>query len=169
MSLLKFSALLFFGFISLASEAKATAESCRYHYFANLHFSQVSFSKNVSRVYAHVGSLTQLSSSRDLGWTDVQHIELKPGKYGFQGKTEIVGGTVSNRFYNLGAVIQYWVFFEDGTQLISDDVLVENNEIYDLSGTSLNFDKILEIQRMRSSESTVYATNAVTIFKCYEN
>lgn len=167
MTLFKISSFVFLGLFGWVSEAKATAESCRFHYFANLHFSHVAFSKNVNTVYAHVGALTELPNENTYGWSNVQHIELHPSRNGFAGKTEIVGHSFLNHIYNHGVVIQYWVSFEDGTRLITDSIRVDQSEVYNLSGTSLNFDKILDVQRMRSNESEVYETNVVTIFKCF--
>jgi hypothetical protein len=120
---------LAFTFAALAAPvAHATTYSSTTTYFTRFHFDAEAFGKPVAAVSAHTGVLTVKAAWRDADayWVDVHDIALVRAGDHFEAKATLVGSSSYANHYAQGVVVQYWVTFEDGTELITDAVTVED-------------------------------------------
>lgn len=119
---------LFIFFSLLSSTASATSWSEHYTYFVRFHFDAFAFGKQVSSVYAHAGVLRQKSSCQDPQrtrfWDDVKHIKMVRKNNHFFAKTLFRESTGECQPLVLGPIVQYWVYFTDGTSMQTTGTLV---------------------------------------------
>jgi hypothetical protein len=102
--------------------ANATTFSSTHRFFVQIHFDGIAFDREVAGVYAHVGSLTRQAGWRggQLFWDDVQHVQMERVGDHFFARAEVNGSSGYEYQYCLGATIQYWVYFADGTSMVTD-------------------------------------------------
>ncbi len=119
------------GIFLISLSSFGTTLSRAYQYYTGLHFSEVAFDKKVVAVYAHVGVHSKQPEWRGGKeyWQDVRHIELKKGDGKFTGKVVLKASAGYNDHYVYGPVVQYWVYFEDGTERKTDNakILVQHD------------------------------------------
>jgi hypothetical protein len=158
--------------LSVSHTALATHVTCRDSFLSRIHFTGKAFGKAVSGVYAHVGALQkEWYSTPTYYWNDVQHVKMeKDWKGDFIGKAIFSGGYSSGGPSLVGAVIQYWVYFEDGTQMITDSTLINRvREIRITTGDNQpSFSEVYSYEKNAlDSTTTIYETNVVKIEQCY--
>lgn len=110
-----------------SSPALATSGHETSTYFVRFHFTASAFGKGVAAVYAHAGVRTIPPHSwqdRSEIWKYVRHVEMKRFGDHFFAKAPLTGGGGSDGEVDLGPVVQYWVYFEDGSELITEAVPV---------------------------------------------
>jgi hypothetical protein len=108
--------------ISATGVAEATSYNGWITYFTRLHFSAEAWSKDVVGVYAHVGGKTTYGYSEPghYYWSDVQHVRLERSGGAFVGKAVVHGPRSSGGENTHGLYVQYWVYFADGTELVTE-------------------------------------------------
>lgn len=115
-----------------AAPAFSTTYSSSHVYATQLNFSATAWGKEVAGVYAHTGILTTASSWRggQIFWQDVQHVHLEKAGDHFFAKAIVRASSEYEYQYVSGPIVQYWVYFADGTQMVTDAVMVpvENRE-----------------------------------------
>lgn len=122
--------------------ANPTTATTRYHqttFYCEFHFTKFSFDKSVNRVMAHAGIATIRSSypyidEPDYYWQDVKDTDLK-----YQGEKidAFIGKRVLTARHRSGSredtifpIVQFWVTFDDGTEMILDEVEMEVSQRY---------------------------------------
>ncbi len=126
MSMLKTALALALTLGLAAAPAFATTFSATQSYYTALHFSARAWGKDVTGVYAHVGVLTKASAWRGGAefWDGVQHVRLEKAGDHYFAKALLGGSSGYEYQYATGPIVQYWVYFADGTQLVTDAALV---------------------------------------------
>lgn len=113
------SSILMSALFLVSHAAMATTFQSTTHYYSNLHFSRHAFGKDVEAVYAHVGVL-QKSPDWQGGrawWESVQHIPMSRIGNHFFAKSKHIGRSQHQSTYASGVVVQYWIYFADGSQM----------------------------------------------------
>jgi len=146
--------------------ASATSYSGTRTYFTQIHFSKIAFDKEVAGVYAHVGLLTS-NPFGDVGsyfWSAVQHTRMEEEDGKFTAKVVLSGPVNSHGNSVLNAVIQYWIYFSDGTSMISNESKIEEKSwsIFQ-SGDPDYLRTYKEKKQELEDEDNIEATKAVVI------
>jgi hypothetical protein len=125
--LIRLFTLILFAWALLPNSSQATSGHEYNTYFVTLHFKDTYFDKKVKAVFAHVGIQykKRIYSPGELYWVDVKHLEMsKKGDHFFQ-KIELEGEFHTHYGdYLVGPIVQYWVYFEDGTELKTKEGLI---------------------------------------------
>jgi hypothetical protein len=137
---------LILGCLVLGVAVSSFAENVeRNTYLVTIHFSSHAFGKNVVAVYGHAGILMS-DDEYESFWQDTKHIEMEHKGDHFFGKATLMANTGRGYPDMVGPRIQYWVHFEDGSKIITqdyeipvyatslDDVTRENELMTDFSG-----------------------------------
>jgi hypothetical protein len=109
-----------------APAAHATTFETSSTYYARVHFTSTAFGKPVAGVFAHIGVFTERADVRGGGtfWNNVQHVQMDRVGDHFEAKIEISGDGGYESQTVKGPIIQYWVYFKDGTMKVTDSVMV---------------------------------------------
>lgn len=149
--------------------AFATSGGCQIRYATRFQFDRIAFGKEVVGVYAHVGSLQRASAWRggQRSWDDVQHIQLVPtASAGFVGYGTIAGAESYEYTYSEGAIVQYWVYFADGSQMITEPAMVRIAGSTSVQDSS-NFDRKAADAIEQLSHEPAVDTSAIKIQHCW--
>lgn len=112
-------ALFFSSFLAVAAKATNWGESRTY--YVKFHFTQVAWGKEIVGVYAHTGVLMKkpYSGSGGYYWESVKHVKLEKNNDHFYAK-ELLGASTGKEGPSIiGPVVQYWVYFKDGSNLVT--------------------------------------------------
>ncbi|MEZ4741076.1 MAG: hypothetical protein R3B45_01270 [Bdellovibrionota bacterium] len=137
-----------------SSAAFATNYGCTFNYLSEIHFGKSLNGKAISSVYAHVGALEErpLYLGGGTYWTDVKHIPLEDKGDHFFATVEVKGWSGYSVDQNKGAIVQYWIYFEDGTETKTDVFSIELRQSTNI-GTWNEYRDMLELERDRQSQT----------------
>jgi hypothetical protein len=110
-----------------STAAFATWYSTTYKYDVHYHFSDIAWGKRVKAVYVHTGALGEehyLDTGRkSFTWRNVQHVPMSHVGDHFSADLSVTGetggGAGAYHVINRAPVVQYWLYFEDGTSSIT--------------------------------------------------
>ena len=131
---MQFKTIIFsFVFVLVSHAAQATTWNENDRYWATYNFSSQAFGKTVQTVYAHTGVARGNNSCGQMygtagAWDNVQHIQMTKIGDHFFAKATLTSGTSECSPSVLGPVVQYWVYFTDGSQMVTDTVSVPFTE-----------------------------------------
>ena len=107
--------------------ASATTWSQSQSIFVRYHFSGFAYSKQVREVYVHAGVQRYPShcmSGQSAYWDRVRHIKMESMNGHFFAKAQFAEYTGECQAAIGGPVVQYWVYFTDGTSLVTEVVQI---------------------------------------------
>lgn len=126
------------GMVVLAASAHAAAPSL-HNYRVLFHFDGVAHGKPVAAVYTHGGVLMQNPDSMggDTFWVGVRHDPMERKGDHYFSKASMQARSYPGGPQALGAVVQYWVYFQDGTHMKTRDIPVKlDRHVYSTWGKS---------------------------------
>ena len=104
--------------------AQATAWHMSHCYGAQYHFNKVAFGKEVKEVWVDTAvKLKHTYSTRPDERVGLQHFKLNERRNHFFGTT-MLHAMSDEGLRSKGVVVQYWVYFKDGTQMVTSEVSV---------------------------------------------
>jgi hypothetical protein len=125
------SLLSFLALFTTLSSAWATSWKQETVYWVQYHFSDYAFGKPVASVLAHTGIL-RAAEPRCRGrgfeshsyWESVDDLEMVRTNQHFYAKKKFHATTNPCQAPVVGPLVQYWVSFQDGSQMITQETLV---------------------------------------------
>jgi hypothetical protein len=112
---------------ALIPSAHATSETGTYAYFVHYNFSEVAFGKRVASVVVHTAVLRGPDECRgafETYWENIQDVQMTTSNGNFTATAKVQSSVGECQPSQLGPIVQYWVNFKDGTQLITTSALV---------------------------------------------
>ncbi|WP_437733490.1 hypothetical protein [Sorangium sp. So ce1335] len=113
--------------------AFATHASIVLHYFTQFHFTGQAFGKKVKSVKVHAGAL-QRACDDSIYWLHVQDLDMTERDGKFNARAVLVGFSDIGCDANLGAIVQYFVTFEDGSTMITQPAMIPSRSLGAASG-----------------------------------
>lgn len=127
-----------FGMVLLAAAAHAASPSL-HNYRVLLHHTGGAYGRRVAAVYAHAGVLMQNPDrlGGDTFWVDVRHEPMQRRGGHFFAKASMQARSQPGGPQAVGAVVQYWVYFQDGSHLKTRDLPLDlDRHVYQTWGKS---------------------------------
>jgi hypothetical protein len=116
------------GMVLLSACAQASPRDPALHnYMVVFHHTAQAFGKPVAAVYAHAGVL--MRNPQEWGgeeyWVSIQHVPLEAKGDHLFAKAQFQAQSRPGAEQALGAMVQYWVYFQDGTQLKTRNIPIQ--------------------------------------------
>lgn len=124
------SAIAFTSLLFISLQGFATTWSGRDQYWVSYHFTKIAFGKQVRSVYIHTGILRQQRYGYDSTyWENVAHIPMEDKGNHFFAKLKLTAYPGEMEPNVIGPIVQYWVSFTDGTEMITDGSLLPVTDV----------------------------------------
>lgn len=122
-----FKILLGLASIFVSTSALATAYRGHISFFTQFHFDRFAYGKEVKAVFAHAGILTiAYPGAPNKTWKNIQHFSLVKQSDSFSNVLTFEGPRSSHGEHSENVVVQYWVYFTDGSELVTESFVVPN-------------------------------------------